>query len=154
MRAHSRASQAAAREAASRIQSNYSGQLARQLAVAHRVTPLHSWVGSDLPYAGVENQGGADDGYITSSTWMYVRGRALSGNPFTRSGGLRSSAYLLRRKATPGSPGWNWKSETISLTGITAKTKKVLHRGKDWTGAAARVYPDAFMRYYLAEVNG
>jgi len=152
-RAHSLASQAAAKEAAATIHSNYSGKLAAQLAVAHRVTSLHSWVGSNLPYAGVEDKGGADEGYITSATKMYIRGRGISANPFTRSGSLRSSAYLLRRKAARGQPGWNWQSETISLSGITATAYRVKHEGKDWSGRAMRLYPDAFYRLYLAEVG-
>jgi hypothetical protein len=57
-RAHSLAAAQAAGLAAGAVRSKGTGALARDLSRPQKVGPMHSMIGSDLPYAGMEHHGG------------------------------------------------------------------------------------------------
>lgn len=92
-RAHDRAAQQAAGIGARKINSSYSGALARDVARAKKVAPGRSVAGSNKPYAAIENFGGT----ITakSSKRLLIRGRR-SGGRSTFKGAIVASATSVR----------------------------------------------------------
>ncbi len=128
--AGTRAANEAAGLAALQIRSNYSGELARQVAVAHPVGALTWLVGSSLPYAAIEHFGGE----------IHVR----------------TAPYLaigMRRGAAPGVAGARSNvGGAVTFIGpgppprLTASGRDfVIHRGKGYLYAATTSFPGLFM---------
>lgn len=109
--AHALAAAQAAGIGAKRINSGYTGTLARDVATPKTVGIMHSQVGSGLPYANIENKGGT----ITAkhAKRLLIRGR----------GGKSGAA----RTTTGGA--------------IVASATSVQHKGKHYLEAVVAAYP-------------
>lgn len=116
LRAHQIAANEAAGVSARLIRSKQTGALARDVARAKPVGPMHSIVGSSLPYARIEHFGG-----VIEAKNVDARGRRL---------------LYIRGKRTARS----------DFAGPIVATKPaVVHRGKLYLNGALASYPRLFI---------
>lgn len=122
--AHAAAAQEAAGLGAAAIHSKGTGALAREVAVAKRVGPLHSIAGSGLPYARIENYGGT-----------------IQGHPLLYIHGNRVGFAGRTTRSTAGGP-------------IVARVASVQHPAKHYLDVIARAYPQLMVRNLAARLPG
>lgn len=123
--AGARAAHEAAGIAAAAIKSQYTGELARQVAMAHAVGPLRWLVGSSLPYAAMEHFGGQ----------IHPRG------PYLAVGARGGMGMLGGRSGNSGRP------VTLVGPGPPPRGRKpyVDHVGKGYLNWAVSSFPALFM---------
>jgi len=126
--AHNLASAKAAGVAAQAIRSGYTGQLARDVSVPFRVAPLVAWVGSDLPYAMMEQFGGT----IFGKPRLFIHGRGLTASQAKAAAAGARFPKGGTKRTTTGGP-------------ITAIKSSVVHKGKHYLDKAVDAYPPLFM---------
>lgn len=115
--AHEVAMLAAAQAAADAIQSKSTGALARDVRVPRVVTALSGLVGSDLPYARIQNEGGTIN---ARGDYLYIHGQR---NP---DGGSTPRGTPVRREAFPATGRYAGTEITAKVTSVTLDAKRYL----------------------------